>query len=438
MSNKPYFLFTFYFFFFLGAVPTFSQDTPANESFLSWTAVPGAREYQIEIQNESEQLLLERRLSETRLKLDLPPGIYRYRIRVIDRFNRTAVGEWRSLTVRRNAQVLLPARALRIEPESVVQGGVTRGVFLSLENALETDRIVFRGPKEIIPLSILRTSQRWELVLDLKEAPNGNYEVFLVRSDQFIATGINLRLLPLVTVAVNQEKPPEVPPDAVRLVQQRDRFSGLASLPIRKPELPLPLLLPIPPNPPEEVSVQIDTPPELPPENTAPVPLSQLSMTLGYSVLLPQGWFAEIVEPSLIGGQIFIRTDSGNLAVDGGSLMGMGLELQYHLFPGKGILTSGTSIHLAQGFLHLYLRTPWPEPVAFFLTGGIGVSMNFFSTESDFAFLSTDPAVLAGAILRYNAGNWCIEISGQYHWFFYINKPSSGMNFSVSTGFLLP
>ncbi len=146
------------FFMVIPALPGRGEDgTVKNnivgKNFLRWKAVEGAAGYAVEIRDDSEKLVLEKRVDAAEYYFSLPPGKYRVRIGAVNRFQQVVSwSDWSSLVIKPPVKPVIDS----LEPGQLPP--LTKGIVVIRGSKFLPGARVFlaRGGKEYLQEKCLR------------------------------------------------------------------------------------------------------------------------------------------------------------------------------------------------------------------------------------------------------------------------------------------
>ncbi|MEM7183836.1 MAG: hypothetical protein AAF518_23220 [Spirochaetota bacterium] len=166
------------FFLSLVFVSSLFAEEAVNKVKIQWNPIPNSFLYRIEVKTP-ENKKISKEVEESRISLELPPGVYQYRIGTVNRLGKTKrFTEWRELRVLRTR---MPS--LKPGQEKVVQLPHKRlDLLLEGENFMQSMQVFFRSKGKKLPVKqyIRHSSTRMSLVLYLNAKNVGKYDLLLV------------------------------------------------------------------------------------------------------------------------------------------------------------------------------------------------------------------------------------------------------------------
>lgn len=145
--------------------------------YLEWSSVPSAKSYVVEIQNKDDgKTVLSETVSENRIELKLPPGEYKQRVGVVNKFNKISVwSDWRPYSIIPTARPVL--ESLEIKNKNSETG--TQQIVLEGKNiTARSDIFVSEGNRQIPVRKVEQSPDGKVLVtVDMNGDYRGDYRI---------------------------------------------------------------------------------------------------------------------------------------------------------------------------------------------------------------------------------------------------------------------
>jgi hypothetical protein len=176
---KFYKLNTYIIIFFVLLIPGFLLAEEAQKPIkLEWGAVENASGYAIEIRDDKEFILIQKRIKDNRLEVNLDYGNYSFRVGVLNKFDKIAVwSEWSGLDIKkpivpRFKSLSHTVFTIKDQPKKLVLKG---------ENLFQSTEILVKSDEKEIPIVKKQfiDTQTIEFYLDPSKAIPGYYTLFM-------------------------------------------------------------------------------------------------------------------------------------------------------------------------------------------------------------------------------------------------------------------
>ncbi|MBK8393743.1 MAG: hypothetical protein IPL26_00650 [Leptospiraceae bacterium] len=158
-------------------IPIVSQEIDIENPILTWEAIPNANGYQLQIRNESEEIIVEKKTTESSYTLNLPPGKYSHRVGSYNKFGKiSSYSEWFSFNITKTLEpeVTNPKQVIgsktELEMKILIEGkNFYKDTLISLKNEIESVAIIKTKLKK----------NGYELTIDNENTKIGNYDLTL-------------------------------------------------------------------------------------------------------------------------------------------------------------------------------------------------------------------------------------------------------------------
>jgi hypothetical protein len=209
MWNKSLFSLLLFFFF---PIALLSQESVDQENpVIIWEPIPNASSYQLQIKNESDEIIDEIDTKETSHKLSLDPGKYSHRVGTYNKFGKiSSYSEWFPFIISKSLPPVVTSDknnfGSKTEPQTKI--------LIEGKNFYKDTRLILKNETETVSfVSVKLKKGIFEVIIDNDKTKLGNYDLTLENPRKKILVLNNFFELKNESPPIVTPSSPEVTPD---------------------------------------------------------------------------------------------------------------------------------------------------------------------------------------------------------------------------------